>query len=484
MKYFGKVELGGLYLDEKELIIPTKPYDSSKEVFNGSGLGNVYNFEKGNYKIGSTPTESNKKIKWNKFENENGVKIYICDRVLLNNITCEQVEQLLVSQFVYIDNKKYIQRLITEDEWKKVVLNEEGITGLTSVPKKSKTFKTLTKDTQKSNHNQLWNWVGIYTHTLGKKGCICYGFKEPNAQVNISRTFKSFDIGFRPVLEEVQIKPIISGESGRLGEMEKPFEYKYSTMSYIDNDNLRIVEKLNNVPIKEYTTQGGTTESTINLSKYWNDLPIGTQNLTIQATNSNNETNTKIVKFSTPVSTFVHKEGLDYFANQFWNVKIKPLMEDFSKRVGGLVLDSNWKEITGTKTLYATNLSDNGNALLCPITTTASDILTFSTNTLKLGKYAVGVRAMASLSTNIDSFSVSVVKNVNGTKTTLLTKNFKASDFGNSFYDMKYFMFDYIGSKESNQKLEFVVKGMASTTAHSLYLDYILISPILPAVFY
>lgn len=479
MKYLGKVELGGLYFDNQTLKIPINPHDNSKEVFNGSGIGDVYTFEKNKYRIGSTPVENDKKLKWHKFKSDNNT-IYICDRVLVNNLSYDDIQEWMSNNYVYIDNKKYIQRTMTQSEWELLVLNNDNVNGIVSL---SKVPKTINKNVKNNNHNQFWNWIGIGTYTKNNDGVVAAGGKSPENLMQVNSTYSSSDVGFRPVLEEVHNKPIITGEEGRLGEYPEPFNYEYSTESYLDNDTLRVVESIDNTPINEYTTQGSLTNSSIDMSQHWNDLPTGSHRITVQATNSENQVSTKTALFNTPVSTFVHKEGLDYFATQLWNTKIKPLMEDFSKKVGGLVLDSNWPTCIGNKVLHPTNLSDNGNALRCNILTTESHIITFVTNTLKLGKYAIGVRAMSSINTSTNCFKIDVVKVAGATRTTIATKTFKDSDFGNTAYNINYLMFDYGGSKVDGQTVEFVVTGISSTN-HVLYLDYVLISPVLPAVFY
>lgn len=483
VEYLGSTKFGGMYCNNNSVKIPQMPYDTDKNMFNGSGLGDIHSFvkegEELTWNLGNTPKEEEKIIQWNKFRYKDR-NIYVCDRVLLNNISYNEIKNLYKDEYVFIDGKKFMHRLITEEEWLNFIATEEKIAG---VPFLNVDFTKIDKTVRNMNHNLFWNWIGIYTFVQTDKQVKCYGYSNPKNFIEVQDAYKSGFVGLRPILEEVYGYAIIEGKDGKLGEFENPFIYDYSTVTYIDNDRLNVVEKLNDTVLREYTTDKSVNNETIDLTNHWENLPIGIHKINIEATNKNGEITTKTAQFTTPTATFVNKEGLDYFTQKFWNEKIKPFVTELSKRAGGLVLDSN-ENFTGVGVKENTNLADNGVCVKATVDSTVKTLAKFSTNVLKLGNHGLLIRISSDKIVSGGSFSIIVTKKVGDVSTQLSKKEVQCSEFTQANkYQNFYTTFEYQDGKQSGETIEIEVQTANNANTHVIKLDYVLISQMLPAVF-
>lgn len=460
---------------------PSKPFDTYDEPYIGCGLGDIPSFSISNLKIGDTPNDPNNTLKWHVFEVDGNI-LYVCDRVILNNNTISDYESsnYLDGEFVTIDGKNYLSRALTPDEWDRFLINEDRIFGVPVYTSIGEIDPTIDDIKQHSNHNIFWNWMGIGTVLSDRS---VKGYFSPDYNFNVLDSAYSY--GYRPVLEVLKEYPVIGGDEGRLGLYSEPFTYTYDVTTYINDDTVVIKEKLNSEVINTVTKYGvGTIHSaSIDLTPYWTGLGGGNHVIEIEATNKNGVTTTKVAMFNTPTITYVHHDGLDYFANKLWGSKIKPFVNEMSKKQGGLVLDSS-EQYTGVGILENTLQADNGKCIKTNINSSSNVLACFTTDAIKLGKHGVSIRVSVNNLLNEDTFELSVYKNTGSSRSLISSKVFKSSDLDatNKFQNL-YMTFDYNGDKVANQKLDFELKTLSCSTEHTLKLDYMLISPLLPTVF-
>ena len=236
MEYLGVVQLGSLYLDSSPIPLPTRPWISDEypsSSLTAKGKGDTYMASSlSKYSLGNTDASDTHKLKWIKLRDENKY-IYICDRVILNNISWDELNSLgyVTGTDISIDGQLYKCRTLTggrnirpgsgsysggyptDNEWDRIICNEANIEGL---PKPQPYDLIQIDDTYKSfegEHNQLWHWWG--------NNSWCQEIFEGNSTYRVYRGYNSariFDyhtsgsrfnhIGWRPVLEqEIPIDP-------------------------------------------------------------------------------------------------------------------------------------------------------------------------------------------------------------------------------------------------------------------------------------
>ena len=133
-----------------------------------------------NYSFGNTPSDDAKKLQWVKIK-DGDKTLLICDRVILVNVTWNDLNSAgwIFGKEVTIDGAKckcrsltggsnyrgsdtYAGGTPTNNEWDRFVTREEVITGLPA-PVSSDLDSNLNSTDLSSAHNQLWNWMGVYT---------------------------------------------------------------------------------------------------------------------------------------------------------------------------------------------------------------------------------------------------------------------------------------------------------------------------------
>lgn len=236
MEYLGVVQLGSLYLESSPIPLPTRPWISDEypsSSLTAKGKGDTYMASSlSKYSLGNTDASDTHKLKWIKLRDENKY-IYICDRVILNKISWDELNALgyVTGTDISIDGQLYKCRTLTggrnirpgsgsysggyptDNEWDRIICNEANIEGL---PKPQPYDLIQIDDTYKSfegEHNQLWHWWG--------NNSWCQEIFEGNSTYRVYRGYNSariFDyhtsgsrfnhIGWRPVLEqEIPIDP-------------------------------------------------------------------------------------------------------------------------------------------------------------------------------------------------------------------------------------------------------------------------------------
>lgn len=468
---------------------------------NPQTIDDIYSFEElpdiTKWKITDTPSQEEKILVWHELKDSTKT-ILICDRVLVNHISAEDLSSYIRGVKITIDNEDFICRLIssgtvyedryngTKDkrEWDFIIGGDQNIVGLPPISGNNISYNYARSNSNTSN-NMFWNWhnVGTMTSNHLEGDYIVRGNYAPNFIYEKDFSTRGDDFGWRPILEKVVEEPVIEGTSGRLGEYKEPFIYNYTLKSYsAGEDYLNATIKLDGNIIEQGYIESNI-EKQLDLNEYWDGLYKGRHTIEIEAINDKGLSATKIVSFNTPTPTFVDKEGLAYFATQLWNTKIKTFVADFSKRQGGLILDAN-ESFTGDGQIVEDEYADCGKSISTTIDTSAKLVAKFTTDAIKLGKHGLVIRGNVSEKVNAETIEVTVSASIDGELTPLQTKKFKSSDFKevNKFSTL-YMSFDYNTKKVSNQSLEIEVKTLVSSSSHSFKLDYVLISPILPSVY-
>ena len=228
-----------------------------------------------NYSFGNTPSDDAKKLQWVKIK-DGDKTLLICDRVILVNVTWNDLNSAgwIFGKEVNIDSAKYKLRSLTggtgprstndwysggtpaNNEWDRFVTREEVITGLPA-PVSSDLDNSLNSTDLSSAHNQLWNWMGVYTwcqetYSSNTSGRAVRGY-------NSARRWSSYDaagfiayLGFRPVLEILNTDPLISDSDRDLGDKNSNFTITYTVDDADSGDVLTATESLDGQTTKSF----------------------------------------------------------------------------------------------------------------------------------------------------------------------------------------------------------------------------------------
>ena len=228
-----------------------------------------------NYSFGNTPSDDAKKLQWVKIK-DGDKTLLICDRVILVNVTWNDLNSAgwIFGKEVNIDSAKYKLRSLTggtgprstndwysggtptNNEWDRFVTREEVITGLPA-PVSSDLDSSLNSTDLSSAHNQLWNWMGVYT--------LCQETYSSNTSSRVVRGYNSARrwnsyyasdslpiLGFRPVLEILNTDPLISDSDRDLGDKNSNFTITYTVDDADSGDVLTATESLDGQTTKSF----------------------------------------------------------------------------------------------------------------------------------------------------------------------------------------------------------------------------------------
>lgn len=235
-QYLGTVQLGGFYHNGTVLKRPTKPWRVDMEPISGYGGGvgdipKMSDSSMANYTFGNTPSIEANRLQWHKIK-DGDKTLLICDRAILVYVSWNDLnaQGYVTGKTITIDGEKYKCRLITggsskredsnlnalgtptNNEWDRFIYCEAAITGL-PVPLSSDLDGRIDATDKRSEHNQFWNWLGIY--------CLCQEIPTTKEELRVLRGYGSpgqwYDmysgsaryehIGFRPVLEVLNTAP-------------------------------------------------------------------------------------------------------------------------------------------------------------------------------------------------------------------------------------------------------------------------------------
>ena len=270
-----------------------------------------------NYSFGNTPSDDAKKLQWVKIK-DGDKTLLICDRVILVNVTWNDLNSVgwIFGKEVTIDGAKYKCRSLTggsnyrgsdtyaggtptNNEWDRFVTREEVITGLPA-PVSSDLDTSLNSTDLSSAHNQLWNWMGVYTwcqETYSSntsyraiRGCYSarYWFNKYAARSNPN-------VGFRPVLEILNTDPLISDSDRDLGDKNSNFTITYTVDDADSGDVLTATESIDGQTTKSFAP---TRNSVNTISVDVDSLSLGKHTVKVVVSDGQGGTATRTWTFT------------------------------------------------------------------------------------------------------------------------------------------------------------------------------------------
>lgn len=270
-----------------------------------------------NYSFGNTPSDDTKKLQWVKIK-DGDKTLLICDRVILVNVTWNDLNSAgwIFGKEVTIDGAKYKCRSLTggsnyrgsdtyaggtptNNEWDRFVTREEVITGLPA-PVSSDLDSNLNSTDLGSAHNQLWNWMGVYTWC-----------QETYSSNTLSRAIRGFDsarywyygnasfsipyLGIRPVLEILNTDPLISDSDRDLGDKNSNFTITYTVDDADSGDVLTATESLDGQTTKSFAP---TRNSVNTISVDVDSLSLGKHTVKVVVSDGQGGTATRTWTFT------------------------------------------------------------------------------------------------------------------------------------------------------------------------------------------
>ena len=216
-----------------------------------------------------------KKLQWVKIK-DGDKTLLICDRVILVNVTWNDLNSAgwIFGKEVNIDGAKYKLRSLTggtgprstndwysggtpaNNEWDRFVTREEVITGLPA-PVSSDLDSSLNSTDLSSAHNQLWNWMGVYTwcqetYSSNTSSRAIRGCDSARYWYYYFATYSYPRLGFRPVLEILNTDPLISDSDRDLGDKNSNFTITYTVDDADSGDVLTATESLDGQTTKSF----------------------------------------------------------------------------------------------------------------------------------------------------------------------------------------------------------------------------------------
>ena len=144
----------------------------------------------------------------------------------------------------------------TNNEWDRFVTREEVITGLPA-PVSSDLDSSLNSTDLSSAHNQLWNWMGVYTwcqetYSSNTSRRAIRGYNSARHWDSNSASDSYPYLGFRPVLEILNTDPLISDSDRDLGDKNSNFTITYTVDDADSGDVLTATESLDGQTTKSF----------------------------------------------------------------------------------------------------------------------------------------------------------------------------------------------------------------------------------------
>lgn len=270
-----------------------------------------------NYSFGNTPSDDAKKLQWVKIK-DGDKTLLICDRVILVNVTWNDLNSAgwIFGKEVTIDGAKckcrsltggsnyrgsdtYAGGTPTNNEWDRFVTREEVITGLPA-PVSSDLDSNLNSTDLRSAHNQLWNWMGVYTwcqetysSNTSFRAVRGYGSARSWNLDNAPISYPS--VGFRPVLEILNTDPLISDSDRDLGDKNSNFTITYTVDDADSGDVLTATESLDGQTTKSFAP---TRNSVNTISVDVDSLSLGKHTVKVVVSDGQGGTATRTWTFT------------------------------------------------------------------------------------------------------------------------------------------------------------------------------------------
>lgn len=319
-------KLGTLYIDGKIIPRSTKPWPSSASV--QPSEGNLFQLpiygygKKPTIEIRDTDAIETNQIQWVEI-NDGSDQFLIADRNLCSNITYNFLKEnklnkslgegkiITINGGTYElfmlsagENNSVQSGVVTNNQWDKYVGNCADFQGLPT-PTAQDMQNTSSTYNFNTTHNQLWNWAGCFswsnyehrkdftteTSVRGNLGARKWDIYNAN--------FQGPELGWRPALKVLSYNhpPEVIPDSKSFGNLSEPQNISFS-VSDPDGDYFNVMVYIDNNQKEAYTSQTGTKYYTLELSRYWSDLNIGSHNIEIYTVDNSGLTTSKIYTFT------------------------------------------------------------------------------------------------------------------------------------------------------------------------------------------
>lgn len=319
-------KLGTLYIDGKIIPRSTKPWPSSASV--QPSEGNLFQLpiygygKKPTIEIRDTDAIETNQIQWVEI-NDGSDQFLIADRNLCSNIEYNFLKEnelnksLGQGKIITIDGGTYelfmlsagennsVQSgVVTNNQWDKYVGNCADFQGLPT-PTAQDMQNTSSIYNFNTTHNQLWNWAGCFSWSNYeyRQGNLTeasvrgnFGARKWDAY---NAYFQGSELGWRPALKVLSYNhpPEVIPDSKSFGNLSEPQNISFS-VSDPDGDYFNVMVYIDSNQKEAYTSQTGTKYYTLELSRYWSDLNIGSHNIEIYTVDNSGLTTSKIYTFT------------------------------------------------------------------------------------------------------------------------------------------------------------------------------------------
>jgi|CZCA01.1.fsa_nt_gi hypothetical protein len=317
------IKLGTLYMGSSKIARPTKPWGNYSELYPGADDGNIQTYSTGaTLEIRDTDPNDDYKMQWIEV-NDGGKKYLVCDRVMIANISWNDLnaQNLIFGKNITIDGRQYRLRVLTggsderggdryaggaptNNEWDRWIVNEAGLSGLPN-PSSTDLDSTLNSTDLNSPHNQKWNWMGVcswcqetYAEDASYRAKRGYYSARYWGYSYVAYPYYDY-VGWRPVLEIPNSAPQISGSDENLGNKNEPFNRTYQ-VSDPDGDNVTVTEKINGQVLRSLSNAPQNQNLTLTITQEkWDTLAINTEHtITIEASDGKGGVTVRTLKFT------------------------------------------------------------------------------------------------------------------------------------------------------------------------------------------
>ena len=187
----------------------------------------------------------------------------------------------------------------TNNEWDRFVTREEVITGLPA-PVSSDLDSNFNSTDLSSAHNQLWNWMGVYTwcqetYSSNTSYRAVRGDHSARYWNYYYATFSYPYVGFRPVLEILNTDPLISDSDRDLGDKNSNFTITYTVDDADSGDVLTATESLDGQTTKSFAP---TRNSVNTISVDVDSLSLGKHTVKVVVSDGQGGTATRTWTFT------------------------------------------------------------------------------------------------------------------------------------------------------------------------------------------
>lgn len=319
--------MGGLYKDNIIQPRATKPWRIDTDPASFGSAGDIASFstltDMSKWKIGDTPAAAANKLQWHKVQEGNKL-LFICDRNILVNVSWDTLNAAgyVTGKTIYIDGQPYLCRLLKgadrqrngdtssggsydggylPNEWDSYITNEGGVIAGIPTPTASDLDGSLVAADRTGTHNQFWNWAGCYswcqeTTAYSSSFRVLLGYYSARHWSYNTSSYVYPFYGWRPVLEQLNSAPVVSGSDSNLGGKSAAFSITYSVTD-ADNDTVNVQEYVDAAKIKDYSVTLGATNTLTIAPSVWNTLGLGTHTLRIVANDGKGNAVTRTYTF-------------------------------------------------------------------------------------------------------------------------------------------------------------------------------------------